>query len=151
MTLSLELGRPVVLMDVSRAALEVARANAMSLGARVELVEGDLTECLAGRSVGLLVSNPPYIPQRDEPTLQREVREYEPHLALFGGEDGSEVYRRLVREAERVLRPGGWLVLELGHDSEAAVRGMCGAEWANVQVTADLAGIGRVFSAQRRD
>ena len=101
--------------------------------------------------VSLLVSNPPYIPQRDEPTLQREVREFEPHLALFGGEDGSEVYRRLVREAGRVLRPGGWLVLELGHDSESAVRAMCGAEWKDVQVTADLAGIGRVFSARLGD
>jgi release factor glutamine methyltransferase len=85
----------------------------------------------------------------DGPGLQREVFEHEPHLALFGGESGNDVYRRLVAEAERVLRPEGWLVMELGYDRESAVRQLL-SEWRDVRVDPDLAGISRVISARRR-
>lgn len=148
-TLALELGRPVVLTDISPAALAVAAANAVALGAEVQLLECDVSTALAPASLELLVSNPPYIPLADAATLQREVRDYEPALALFGGESGNEVYAKVIADAERVLRPGGWLVLELGFGSAAAVRGLLKpASWPTVTVEPDLAGITRVLSAR---
>ncbi len=147
-TLALEMNRRVLLADISPEALTVARANARTLGAHVDCLAGDLTTALAPASLNLLVSNPPYIPLADAATLQREVRDFEPHLALFGGESGNDIYARLAVEAERVLRPGGWVVLELGFGSEAAVRRLF-SNWPKVQVDPDLAGIPRVFSAQK--
>ena len=147
-TLALELARPVLLTDISPAALAIATANAQALGATgVQFLECDLTAALAPASVELLVSNPPYIAIGDGPGLQREVRDFEPALALFGGERGHEVYARLIADARRVLRPGGWLVLELGFGSEAAVREMLRG-WTMIEVEPDLAGIPRVLSAR---
>ena len=149
LTLALELGRPVLLTDISPAALIIAAANAQALGASVQFLECDLTAALAPSSLQLLVSNPPYIALGDGPGLQREVRDFEPALALFGGERGHEVYARLIADAERVLRPGGWLVLELGFGSEAAVREMLRPlGWTSIEVQPDLAGIPRVLSAR---
>ncbi len=92
----------------------------------------------------LVVSNPPYVPARDKTTLQREVRDYEPEVALYGGDDGLEIYRRLVPEAERLLVPGGWLVMEIGHDLGDAVSDMLVA-WKEVEIRTDLAGLPRVI------
>jgi release factor glutamine methyltransferase len=84
----------------------------------------------------------------DAPGLQREVRDYEPHVALFAGPTGLEIYERLVRDAERVLRPGGSLVMELGFRTSERVRAMLGPLWQDVQVVPDLAGIPRVLAAR---
>jgi release factor glutamine methyltransferase len=80
--------------------------------------------------------------------LQREVRDYEPEVALFGGDDGLAVYRRLIPEAERILAPGGWLVMEIGYALAESVSGMLGA-WQDVEIRADLAGLPRVILARR--
>jgi release factor glutamine methyltransferase len=93
-----------------------------------------------------VVSNPPYIAGRDRASLQPEVRDHEPAMALFGGEDGLAIYRRLVPEAARLLRPGGWRMMELG--DAGAVREMC-AGWAGVEIVNDLAGIPRVIIARK--
>ena len=147
-TLALELARPVLLTDISPAALKIAAANAQALAAiDVQFLECDLTSALAPASLELLVSNPPYIALGDGPGLQREVRDFEPALALFGGQLGHEVYARLIADAQRVLRPGGWLVLELGFGSEAAVREMLRG-WTMIEVEPDLAGIPRVLLAR---
>jgi release factor glutamine methyltransferase len=99
----------------------------------------------------LIVSNPPYIGQREATSLPREVREHEPASALFGGEEGYELYAALVTEAAARLAPGGLLVLELGHDSLPAVRPLFDTPaWTAVAVTNDLAGIPRVLAAQRQ-
>ncbi len=95
-----------------------------------------------------MVSNPPYIPALDKATLQREVRDYEPEIALYGGDDGLEIYRRLIPEAERLLTPGGWLVMEIGHDLGDAVSDMLVA-WTEVEIRNDLAGLPRVVLARR--
>jgi len=145
-TLALETKARVVAIDVSLAALAVAKENARSLGARVEFVAGDLGTALADSAYDLIVSNPPYVAERDRATLQREVREYEPALALFGGEDGLAVYPRLISDAVRLLRPGGWLMMELG--DAVAVREMC-AGWSAVEIVNDLAGIPRVLIARK--
>ena len=148
-TLALETKAAVFATDISLPALRLARDNARRLSANVTFVACDLGAALPGGSFGLVVSNPPYIPERDRETLQREVREFEPPTALFAGEDGLAVYRRLVPEAERLLRPGGWLVMELGDTSAEPVRDLL-ARWDAIAFRADLAGTPRVVSARRR-
>ena len=93
-----------------------------------------------------MVSNPPYVAGRDRASLQPEVRDHEPALALFGGEDGLDAYRRLIPDAARLLRPGGWLMMEIG--GADAVREML-AVWADVELVNDLAGIPRVIIARK--
>ena len=98
----------------------------------------------------LIVSNPPYIARREAATLAVEVRNHEPAVALFGGEEGYELYANLITQSALHLKPGGLLVLELGHDSLPAVQPLLDIPaWANVGVTNDLAGIPRVLSAER--
>jgi release factor glutamine methyltransferase len=145
-TLALEAQARVVATDISPAALCVAQQNARTLHGRVEFVACDLGAALAGSSFDLVVSNPPYVAERDRATLQREVRDHEPALALYGGDDGLAVYQRLIPEAERLLRPDGWLMMELG--DAAAVREML-KTWRDVDVVDDLAGIPRVIIARK--
>ncbi len=98
----------------------------------------------------LIISNPPYIGRKETTTLPIEVRDHEPASALYGGEEGYELYGQLIPEAALHLKPRGLLVLELGHDSFPAVRPLLEtSQWTNVHVTNDLAGIPRVLSAER--
>jgi release factor glutamine methyltransferase len=124
----------------------VAAENAKRLGAAINFVAGDLTTPLG--SAGAIVSNPPYVPTTDRTLLQREVRDYEPHVALFAGDTGLEIYRRLIADAPRVLENGGHLILELGYSLAEPVRGMLGEGWSGVRLIPDLAGIPRVLVAQ---
>jgi release factor glutamine methyltransferase len=84
----------------------------------------DLMEAIAAGVMDLIVSNPPYVPIAQREGLQREVRDWEPHVALFAGETGFEIYDRIVADAPRVLGPGGWLVMELGFGSRDHVAGL---------------------------
>jgi release factor glutamine methyltransferase len=126
----------------------VAAGNARRLEARVEFLVCDLGACIEDRSLDVLVSNPPYVPAADHSGLQREVREHEPHLALFAGPTGLEVYERLIADARRVLRPHGWLLVELGYNSVEPVRAMLGTAWTDVTIEQDLAGLPRVLAAK---
>jgi release factor glutamine methyltransferase len=103
---------------------------------------------IAGRSMDLIVSNPPYVPLAQREGLQREVRDWEPHVALFAGASGFELYERIVADAGRVLRPGGWLIMELGFSSRDRVAELVSG-WQDVQIEPDLAGIPRVIAARR--
>lgn len=133
--------------DVSRAALEVARTNAERLEAAVEFFRGNMLEACRDASVDLIVCNPPYISSAEMETLAAEVREYEPAAALRGGESGAEFYRPLLAGAQRALRPGGWLVAELGHDTLHQIESLL-AVWAERIVERDLAGIARVVAVR---
>ncbi len=146
-TLRLETGAETWASDISPAALSVAAQNAANLNAAVRLVACDLIEALGGGSMDLIVSNPPYVPMSQREGLQREVRDWEPHVALFGGPDGFEFYDRIVKDATRVLRPGGWLMLELGFGSYGHVSGLLSG-WQDVALQPDLAGIPRVIAAR---
>lgn len=148
-TLALEMSCAVVATELSWAALEVARENARRLGAPVRFIQCDLVAALANASASLVVSNPPYVPESEIGSLQREVRDWEPRLAFSGGEAGLDCYARLIGEAARVLRPGGWLVVELGAGQAEAVREMLGRGWSQVRFLEDLAGRVRVAAAQR--
>jgi release factor glutamine methyltransferase len=147
-------GVAVVAIDNSAATLEVARGNAHAHGCeeRVEFVLNDLLVGMAAQSFDAVVSNPPYVALADAATLAVEVREHEPHGALFGGEDGLAVYARLVPQAELVLRAGGLLAMEIGFGQSAAVRALLeinpGA-WRDVRVVDDYAEIPRVVLAER--
>jgi len=147
-TLALETGAHIFASDISTAALSAARTNAQQLSAHVEMFACDLADALSGGSINVLVSNPPYVPKTDHPSLQREVRDYEPHVALFAGPSGLELYERLIAEAARVLRPHGWLLLELGYNSLDPVRAMLEQGWTDIDVIADLAGFPRVIAAR---
>ena len=154
-------GAHVFATDISAAALEVARLNAARHGAasRIDFVESNLAYFLLhesritsheSRSLDLIASNPPYIGRQEAATLPREVREHEPAVALFCGETGTEIYAPLIAQAAKLLKPGGILVLELGHDSAEHVSRLLNApEWSGVALTNDLAGISRVASARR--
>ena len=152
-----------VATDVSRAALEVAGRNAVrhGVGERIRFVQADLLErsreerLTSGETTApllfdLVASNPPYIGRREAPTLAREVRDHEPEIALFGGEEGYELYGDLIAQAASNLKPGGLLVLELGHETLPAVQPLFdAANWTRVGVTNDLAGIPRVIAAEK--
>ena len=149
-TLALERPRAVVIAtDISPAALALARRNADALGARVDFLESDLLAAAPGH-FDLIVSNPPYIPDSEWATLQREVRDHEPRLALLAGPTGAEVYARLIPQAHAALRPGGGLVLELGYNSAPAVRALLTADaWGSVWTRRDAQGWERVLTARR--
>lgn len=146
-TLQLETGVQVWATDISAKAAAVAAANSAALGASVQILVGDLMTAVASQSMDLVVSNPPYVPLSEREGLQREVRDYEPHVALFGGATGFELYERIVADAPRVLRPGGWLVMELGFGSYNRVTAMLDG-WDAVETVPDLAGIPRVIAAR---
>jgi release factor glutamine methyltransferase len=147
-TLALETGDRVVGTDISEAALRVAAANADRLKARVGWVACDLGAAFASGAFDMVVSNPPYVPASDKSTIQREVRDWEPEIALYGGDDGLQVYRRLIPEARRLLKDGGWLVLEIGYAVVEAVREYLG-KWEEVRTECDLAGLPRVVLARK--
>ena len=136
--------------DISPGALETARHNAASNGLRERIVfhETDLLGGIEKNAFDLVVSNPPYVGLSEEDEVQLEVRKFEPRSAVFAGASGLEVIDRLVPQASEVLKPGGWLVMEIsGTIVESAKQALSG--WMNVEVRRDLQSIPRVLSAQK--
>ncbi len=143
----------VLATDASPAALAVAAANVRALGLadRVRLLAGDLLEPLgtARGALGLIVANLPYLASGVIPTLPREVRDFEPRAALDGGADGLHALRRLVTTAPAALRPGGWLVLEIGEDQAGALASLMGAEgFVAIAARRDLRGAERYVAGR---
>jgi release factor glutamine methyltransferase len=149
-------GAKFVATDISPTALTVAQRNAKrhSFADQIEFVHANLLEGVTSPTAelrfDLITSNPPYIGRREEPMLQREVRDHEPEIALYGGEEGYELYAALVTQSAAHLMPGGIVVFELGHDSLPAVQPLFETpDWTHVGVTNDLAGIPRVIAAEK--
>ena len=140
----------ITAVDLSSEALEVARLNATRLRveSRIRLMGSDLLSGVTGEEFDFVVSNPPYVGEFEADRVQREVRKYEPHMAVFGGEKGLDIVQRLVGEASSVLREGGWLVVEIGftqsHDVLEMVR-----NWNEARAVPDLQGIPRVIAAKK--
>jgi release factor glutamine methyltransferase len=142
----------IVATDLSQAALEVAELNAgqNEVWERIRFLHGDLLAPVAGQRFDLIVSNPPYVSTADRATLSVEVREHEPALALFAGDDGLEVYRRLIPAAFAMLVPGGYLALEIGCGQSPAITELLTTSgFVQIEFVPDLQGIPRVACAQR--
>jgi release factor glutamine methyltransferase len=146
-TLALELGAAVTATDISQSALKIAVTNS-GARAHVRFIAADLLTCIADASMDVVASNPPYVAIEDRESMQREVRDWEPHQALFAGASGLDIYRRLIPEAWRVLKPGGLLALEIGFDQAESVAALA-ANWHSVEIAKDLAGIPRVLSCEK--
>ncbi len=136
--------------DISPDALDIARANAarLELASRIEFHRADLLGGFSPTSFDVVVSNPPYVGEAEEDSVQLEVRKSEPRNAVFAGPTGLEVIERLILQAQVVLKPGGWLIFEISGTIAACVRLLL-AGWTYVRLTNDLQGIARVAIAQR--
>jgi len=146
----------VLAIDISPGAIQVARYNAEahSVGDRIEFLEGDLLAPLEGRELegklDFIVSNPPYVPDADIDHLQREVRCHEPRVALSGGRQGLDFYRRLLDESPAYVKQRGYLVCEIGFSQLDCIRDLIASPpWELIEVTADLQGIPRTLTIQR--
>lgn len=143
-------GAQVTAADISADALDVARQNIADTGARVTLRQGDLFAAAAGERFDIIVSNPPYITAEEMADLQPEVCR-EPTLALYGGLDGLDFYRRIAREAPDYLSPGGWLLLEIGSAQAEAVSALLAERFEALAVYPDMQGLPRAVAAQLRE
>jgi release factor glutamine methyltransferase len=138
--------------DISARALNVARRNAALQKIRhVDFVRSNLFSAFrrTGARFDFIVSNPPYVSRRDWDGLPAEIRDFEPRLALLAGESGLEFVRRLVRRAGSFLKPGGYLVFEIGDGQRDAVIALFGRRWTEIETAWDLAGKPRVITARR--
>jgi len=142
-------GWDLSLVDISPDALGLARENAVLLETgNATFIESDLFGAIEGTFDGI-VANLPYVPDSERSTLARELT-HEPPLALFGGADGLELIRRFLPEAFHFLKPGAWLVLEIGHDQSSQVTGMLQAcRFSAIDVKTDLSGVARFPRARR--
>jgi len=136
--------------ELSGEALEIARANAArhQLEQRIQFHQTDLLAGMEEGTFDYVVSNPPYIGEWEAETVEAQVRRFEPHQALFAGPSGLEVFARVIPQAQKVLQPGGWLVMEMGHSSRERVCELL-VDWEEIRVTNDLQGIARVVAARR--
>ena len=136
--------------DLSPAALAVARSNAARLSLQIGFTESDLLSAFpSGEPFDVIASNPPYVPQLDAASLQPEVVDHEPHTALFAGDDGLEIYGRLIPQTHAALTRGGLLAMEFGFGQREALRSLLEHGWKNVRFLDDYAGIPRVVLAER--
>jgi release factor glutamine methyltransferase len=137
-------------VDISPAALEIARANAArhQLESRIHFHEGNLLEGFAPETFDFVVSNPPYVGESEEDTVQLEVRKFEPRNAVFAGPEGTEVIERLIPQAQGTLKPGGWLIMEISGTIAETVQKLL-AGWEEVSLKPDLQSIPRVAIARK--
>jgi release factor glutamine methyltransferase len=141
---------PITAIDLSAAALAIARENAKRNGVSIRFLLGDLFGPVAGEQFEMVVSNPPYVPTADRAALSVEVRDYEPEMALFAGDDGLDIYRRLIPAAFDTLIPGGYVVLEIGFgQSHAIIELLATSGFRQIEFVPDLQGIPRVACARR--
>jgi release factor glutamine methyltransferase len=135
--------------DISAVALAIAQDNAGRLNLeRVQFRQCDLLSDVKPGSYDLIVSNPPYVGKNEPEKVQKIVRDWEPNVAVFGGATGLEIYERLAPQAFNALRPGGWLVMEIGYSIEQPIRSLL-KDWTKVEIKPDLQGIPRVAVARR--
>ncbi|MEG1584391.1 MAG: HemK/PrmC family methyltransferase, partial [Anaerovorax sp.] len=147
----------VLAVDVSDKALEVAKQNAMKNRVQnsMKFLQSDMFSQLKtghfGQKFDVIVSNPPYIPTRHIPILQREVKEHEPLLALDGGEDGLDFYRKIAENGGKFLKKKGTLYLEIGYDQGEDVAELLGKEgnYSDIELIKDLAGLDRVVKCKK--
>jgi release factor glutamine methyltransferase len=136
--------------DISDEALEMARVNAARLGleSRVLIRKSDLLSVYQEDTFDFVVSNPPYVGETEADKVQKQVRDFEPKIAVFSGAEGMDIYRRLLPQSQAVLRSGGWFVTEIGFSIEEKTKRLMRG-WEDVRTMADLQGIPRVIAARK--
>ncbi len=139
----------VTATDISRAAAEIAGANALNAGVKVRVLTGDMFEPVAGERFDVIASNPPYIPRADIEGLEDKVKKFEPLSALDGGEDGLDFYRVIAKECDAHLAEGGVLFLEFGVGQAEALKELFAA--FDVEIYRDMQGRERMLSARRKE
>ena len=138
-----ETNAEVVGVDISQDALNLAKENAILNNAQIEFVKSDLFTALDGQKFDLIISNPPYIKSEDINGLQREVRDFEPMLALDGGEDGLNFYREILKNAKNYLNENGVLIMECGIDQAKEIISLA-VDYKDVEIFSDLEGVERI-------
>lgn len=137
--------------DISEAALKTAKKNAQNLHADVDFFQGSMLDPFIdnGLHCDILVCNPPYIPQNEE--LENSVKDYEPHVALFGGEDGLKFYREVFEKAGSVLNDGGFMAFEMGYDQKEKLSALAAQYFndAKISVIKDMSGKNRMLLIER--
>jgi release factor glutamine methyltransferase len=141
----------VTALDISEAALAVARKNAEThrVADRMRFLPSDLLSAVADEHFDAIVSNPPYVAETDRESLEPQVRDYEPATALFAGTSGLDIYKRLIPQAHQSLKPGGWLLMEIGLGQRNALTQLLSG-WDNISFVEDLQRIPRVACARRK-
>ena len=140
-------GAEVTASDISPAALDIAKNNAMLLGLKINFKEGNLFEAVKDEKFDIIVSNPPYIPSADIETLEKKVKDFEPMLALDGGKDGLDVYRKIAQDYENYLNDNGTLILELGIDESEKVKELFPGK--EIEIKKDYNGIDRIMVVKK--
>jgi release factor glutamine methyltransferase len=140
----------IAALDISPAALSIARENAIrhNVADRIDFRESDMLNAVQGERFDAIVSNPPYVSTNEE--LEPQVSDYEPATALYAGESGLDIYRRLIPQAHAALKPGGWLMMEIGQGQHHAIADLLEG-WIDVSFINDLQGIRRVAIARREN
>jgi release factor glutamine methyltransferase len=141
----------ITALDISEDALAVAQQNAKThrIAGRMQFLKSDLLSAVAEEQFDAVVSNPPYVAESDRDSLELQVRDYEPASALFAGLSGLDIYKRLIPQAHQVLKPSGWLLMEIGQGQRNALAQLLSG-WDSVSFVDDLQGIPRVACAQRK-
>lgn len=140
----------VTLVDISDDAIAVSKENSKLLGADVNIVKSDLYNEIKNESFDMLLSNPPYIKSSEIETLLPEVKDYEPHLALDGKENGLYFYKRIIEGLKERLNDNGKVIFEIGCDQYEAVKGLLvDNSFRNIRVVKDLSGLDRVVIAEK--
>lgn len=154
---ALEMKCEVFATDISEKALDMARDNAKRLGAgqKITFLSGDLFEAIPEKIKGrahMVLTNPPYITEKDMAGLAPEVKDFEPRQALYGGSDGLDIIRRIMAQTPAYLIPGGLLLMEIGYDQSEAVLMLAGnsAGYSHAEILKDYAGIGRILKARSK-
>lgn len=139
----------IIALDISPAALAIACENAFrhNVAGRIDFRESDLLSAVDGQQFDAIVSNPPYVATTED--LDPQVREYEPASALYAGESGLDIYRRMIPQAYAALKPEGWLMMEIGHGQRDAIADLLG-NWSDVSFIDDLQGIPRVAIGRKQ-
>ncbi len=146
----------VIGIDKSLEAVSVARENVKKLSPKIDgkvmVVQSDMLSAILSNSVDILLSNPPYIPTKEIRDLEPEISRYEPKLALDGGKDGFDFHKQLIKESKRVLKPGGWLAVEVALGQAESLQKLYEkADFVNTKRLKDLSGIDRVVVGQLKD
>lgn len=140
----------VVAVDVSKKAISVAKKNAKNLDAKVNFVCSDLFENLQGQVFDVIVSNPPYVSESEFVNLEKDVRDFEPKLALVAEKDGMMIYEKIIKEAPKHLQKGGKIFFEIGHTQAEKIKKLLEKDFENITIKKDLEGKDRMVFAVKK-